>query len=218
MTESIFFHKSTRTNLLAILSDRCRLDFFRNLVLNELKTFREFRRYQENARLSPFSNELKKINALIRLLKKNPSNIEKILSRVDDLDLSTKHFLNFETKRLSNFQKKTISQCLATENHSTAIAVLESTRKYFREPSGSRYTTEELNLARALVRIYESASGKKFGLGSSSTALGPNYMTPSEQFLFATLKLANKHTTVEGMRERYRAAHRQKKGANNPAT
>jgi hypothetical protein len=69
---------------------------------------------------------------------------------------------------------------------------------------------------RALANIYKTASGDKFGVGSSSTALGPDYMTPSEQFLFAALKLANKRTTIEGMRELYRAAHRQKKGSKMP--
>ena len=104
----------------------------------------------------------------------------------------------------------------AAENRKTALAALENTRKYFREPSGSRYSAEQLNLARKLVNIYETASGDEFGVGSSSTALGPDYMTPSEQFLYAALKLANKHTTIESMRELYRAAHRQKKGTKKP--
>lgn len=217
MNVSAPFTISIRSNLISIVRDKQNLNLFRQLTLTEIDTFRKARRVNGGARPSPFSIELEKLNALIRLLRKNPINLEKVLRRIDDLALSTKHFLDFETKKLLDFELSTMSQRSAAENHMTALTALENTRKYFREPSGSRYSTEELNLARKLVNIYETASGDEFGVGSSSTTLGPDYMTPSEQFLFAALKLANKHTTIEGMRELYRAAHRQKKGSKKPA-
>lgn len=212
------FSKSIRSNLLSVMRDEKSLNLFRQLTLTELQTFRTFRRANGGAKPSPSSIELEKLNTLIRLFGKNPINLEKILNRVDDLHLSTQRYLDFETKRLLDFELNTISKHSAAENRKTALAALENTRKYFREPSGSRYSTEELKLTRALANIYESASGKKFGVGSSSTTSGPDYMTPSELFLFAALILANKYTTIEGMRELYRAAHRRKKGTKKPTT
>lgn len=217
MIKSKPFSKSVRSNLLSVIRDEKSLNLFRQLTLTELQNFRAVRSLKYDARPSPFSIELEKLNALVRLLKKHPLNIDKILAGTSDLHISTQEFLGFEVKKLLNFDLNTISKRSASENRKTALTALENTRIYFRDLSGSRYSTEDLNLVRALANIYKTASGKRFGVGSSSTTLGPDYMTRGEKFLYAALKLANRHITIEGMRELYRAAHRHKKGTKKPA-
>lgn len=154
------------------------------------------------------SVELSKLNALIRRIKNKPVNLNKVLSHVDDLHIAAHHFLDYEVRKLLSAQPIGSNQKSAEHSLKTALAALENTRKYFREPSGSRYSQAKLDLARALVSIYESASGEPFGISSSSTPMGPDYMTPSERYLYASLKLVDRYTTINGMRELYRAACR----------
>lgn len=199
-----------------MLCDKSCLNLYRQLTLNEIQKYRKARRTDREAVTSISSVELTKLNTLIRLLKKSPINLQKVLSHVADLQLATKHFLDFEVKKLLSAQADESSRNRIANSLEIALAALEYTRAYFREPSGSRYSQAQLDLVRALANIYKTASGKKIGVGSSSTTLGSDYMTPSEHFLYAALKLANKHTTIEGMRELYRAANRQKKGAKKP--
>lgn len=110
MNKSAPFSKSIRSNLLSVVRVAQSLNLFRQITLTELQNFRRIGRTTGNARPSPFSIELEKLNALIQLLRRNSTKLEKILSRVDNLHLSTQRVLDFETKRLLDFELNTISK------------------------------------------------------------------------------------------------------------
>lgn len=135
-------------------------------------------------------------------------------SIIADFDPATRHFLTLNLKtKLKSRDIEPFEHYVQTD-FNLALSSVKETRVYFHEPKGRNYSAADLNLARSLVRIYETVSGKKFGVGSSSVVAGASYMTPGEIFLFNMLKLITttkmiKHpSTIDGVRGLYRTACR----------
>ena len=152
--------------------------------------------------------ELKKLKQLALILNTKPLNLEKARTCFQSLNTSTCQILtSFVQSGLSANSVRDFDYHVEHEL-SRSIAALDRTRKFFRDPTGRRHSTAKLNLVRSLVSIYATASGNDFGLGSSSTPLGPNYSTPGEHLLFNALKLVDRRLSIDAMRELYRSACR----------
>ena len=152
--------------------------------------------------------ELKKLKQLALILNTKPLNLEKARNYLQGLRTATHQILtSFVQSGLTANNAHDFDYHVEHEL-SRSIAALDRTRKFFRDPTGLRHSTAKLNLVRSLVSIYATASGNDFGLGSSSTPLGPNYSTPGEHLLFNALKLVYRRLSIDAMRELYRSACR----------
>ena len=163
---------------------------------------------QTRNQLNYKTEELKKLKRLALILNMEPLNFVKVRACLQDLHASTRQVLTSSIQASLDSEVQWNFDYYIENKTDLAIATLERTRALFREPTGHRHSVAKLNLVRSLIRIYEMASGKKFGLGSSASLCGTSYMTPSEHLLYHTLKLVDKYTTIDGMRELFRAACR----------
>ena len=152
--------------------------------------------------------ELKKLKQLAFILNTKPLNLEKARNYLQGLRTATHQILtSFVQSGLTANNAHDFDYYVEHElGHS--ISALDRTRKFFHDPTGRRHSTAKLNLVRSLVNIYKTASENDFGLGSSSTPLGPNYLTPGEHLLFNALKLVDGRISIDAMRELYRSACR----------
>ena len=154
------------------------------------------------------ASELKKLKQLALILNTKPLNLEKARTCFQSLNTSTCQILtSFVQSGLTANSVRDFDYYVEHEL-SRSIAALDRTRKFFRDPTGCRHSTAKLNLVRSLVNIYKAASENDFGLGLSSTPLGPNYLTPGEHLLFNALKLVDGRISIDAMRELYRSACR----------
>jgi hypothetical protein len=154
------------------------------------------------------ASELKKLKQLALILNTKPLNLEKARTCFQSLNTSTCQILtSFVQSGLTANSVRDFDYYVEHEL-SRSIAALDRTRKFFRDPTGRRHSTAKLNLVRSLVNIYKAASENDFGLGLSSTPLGPNYLTPGEHLLFNALKLVDGRISIDAMRELYRSACR----------
>lgn len=197
-----------------ISNGKSSLLLFVNFTFEVFHTFEYQSKTEKAEKTLPASIELKKLNRLVRYLTKSPIKIPLVQSIIADFHPATRHFLTLNLKtNLKSGDIESFEYYVQTD-FELALSSVKETRLYFHEPKGHNYSTADLNLARSLVRIYETVSGKKFGVGSSSSGPDKLYMTPGETFLFNMLKLMTtrkmiKHpTTIEGVRGLYRAACR----------
>lgn len=78
-------------------------------------------------------------------------------------------------------------------------------RRWFYNKRGTEHGPAVRLLVRSIAVIYQHASGKKPGAGSSNTNSGRFYSTPFEDLLLATLQLAGLEITLYGARDLYRS-------------
>jgi hypothetical protein len=152
--------------------------------------------------------ELKKLKQLALILNTKPLNLEKARNYLQGLRTATHQILTSFVQSGLTANSACDFDYHVEHELSRSIAALDRTRKFFRDPTGLRHSTAKLNLVRSLVSIYATASGNDFGLGSSSTPLGPNYSTPGEHLLFNALKLVDRRLSIDAMRELHRSACR----------
>ena len=197
-----------------ISNGKSSLPLFVSFALEAFNTFEHQSKTEKSEKTLPASIELKKLKRLVRYLTKPPIKIPFVQSIIADFDSSTRHFLTLNLKTKLKSVDIEPFEYYVQANFDLAFSVVDETRKYFRRPKGFNYSVADLNLARSLVRIYETVSGKKFGVGSSSVTAGETYMTPSETFLFnmlkliTTTKMIDHPSTIEGVRMLYRTACR----------
>jgi len=197
-----------------ISNGKSSLPLFVSFALEAFNTFEHQSKTEKSEKTLPASIELKKLKRLVRYLTKPPIKIPFVQSIIADFDPSTRHFLTLNLKTKLKSVDIEPFEYYVQANFDLAFSVVDETRKYFRRPKGFNYSVADLNLARSLVRIYETVSGKKFGVGSSSVTAGETYMTPSETFLFnmlkliTTTKMIDHPSTIEGVRMLYRTACR----------
>ena len=82
-------------------------------------------------------------------------------------------------------------------------------RNGFRK-KGYSHDYPTLDLVRAISQIYQSAIGKKLGLSSKGDTREPDYMTPFERVLVASLLSAGIDISIGGARSLYRSITRNK--------
>ena len=152
--------------------------------------------------------ELKKLKQLALILNTKPLNLEKARNYLQGLRTATHQILTSFVQSGLTANSACDFDYHVEHELSRSIAALDRTRKFFRDPTGRRHSTAKLNLVRSLVSIYATASENDFGLGSSSTLLGPNYLTSGEHLLFNALKLVDGRMSIDAMRELYRSACR----------
>ena len=183
-----------------ISNGKSSLPLFVSFALEAFNTFEHQSKTEKSEKTLPASIELKKLKRLVRYLTKPPIKIPFVQSIIADFDPSTRHFLTLNLKTKLKSVDIEPFEYYVQANFDLAFSVVDETRKYFRRPKG--------------LRIYETVSGKKFGVGSSSVTAGETYMTPSETFLFNMLKLItatkmiDHPSTIEGVRMLYRTACR----------
>ena len=154
------------------------------------------------------ASKLKKLKQLALILNTKPLNLEKARNYLQGLRTATHQILTSFVQSGLTANSACDFDYHVEHELSRSIAALDRTRKFFRDPTGRRHSTAKLNLVRSLVNIYKTASENDFGLGSSSTPLGPNYLTSGEHLLFNALKLVDGRLSIDAMRELYRSACR----------
>ena len=214
MEETAAFEQQILAILNEISNGESVLELFCDLVFKVFNAFNDQSTTEKSEKTLPASIELKKLNKLVRYLTKPPIKIPFVQSIIAAFHPSTRHFLTLNLKtKLKSVDIEPFEYYVQTD-FELALSSVKETRVYFHEPKGRNYSTADLNLARSLVRIYETVSGKKFGVGSSSSGPDKFYMTPGETFLFnmlkliATAKMIEHHITIEGARGLYRTACR----------
>jgi hypothetical protein len=74
-------------------------------------------------------------------------------------------------------------------------------RQWFYNKRGSEHGPVARLLVRRVANIYQHATGKKRGAGSTNAVVGPSYSTPFEDLLLATLEQAVITITLQGARD-----------------
>ena len=78
--------------------------------------------------------------------------------------------------------------------------------------SGRAYPIPLLDLVRTAISVYKSATGKKPGVSSGNNSSRPDYTTPLEDLVIATLALIDKNDLAnDGYRSLIRAAMGEKR-------
>ena len=83
-------------------------------------------------------------------------------------------------------------------------------RRWFYNKRGTEHGPAVRLLVRNIAIIYQHASGKKPGTGSTNAVAGPSYSTPFEDLLFRTLHVAGVEITLQGARDLFRSELRKK--------
>lgn len=140
-----------------------------------------------------------------RSIKRQPKT-STLNKRWQQLSNEAHIFINFQlksvSKRLIDFEDLDLSvdadQKLLSEATNRA-------KKWVQKKRGYSHDYPTLDLVRAISQIYQSATGKKPGLSSKEDTRDPDYMTPFERVLMASLLSAGIDISIGGTRSLYRS-------------
>ena len=91
------------------------------------------------------------------------------------------------------------------EHQELLRSAIGKARRWFYNKRGVEHGPAVRLLVRNIAVIYQHASGKNPGAGSSTSGLGRFYSTPFEDLLLATLQLAGLEITLYGARDLFRS-------------
>ena len=134
-------------------------------------------------------------------------------SKISTLDRRW-HQLPSEANIFINFQLKSVSKqfidfgdldLTIDADQKLLFEATNRAKKWVQKKRGYSHDYPTLDLVRAISHIYQSATGKKPGLSSKEDTRDPDYMTPFEKVLMASLSSAGIDISLDGTRSLYRS-------------
>ena len=140
-----------------------------------------------------------------RSIKRQPKT-STLLKRWQQLPSEAHIFINFQLKSVSkqfiDFGDLDLS---VDADQQLLLDATGRTKKWLQKKRGYSHDYPTVDLVRAISHIYESTTGKKPGLSSKEDTRDPDYMTPFEKVLMASLSSAGIGITLDGARSLYRS-------------
>ena len=130
------------------------------------------------------------IQNFFRSIKRQPKT-SILLKRWQQLPSKAHIFINFQlksvSKRLIDFGDLDLS---VDADQKLLLEATNSAKKWVQKKRGYSHDYPILDLVRVISHIYQSATGKKPGLSSKEYSRSPDYMTPFEKVLTASISAA----------------------------
>lgn len=110
--------------------------------------------------------------------------------------------LNLDQPNCHGFAGLELSSAAHVKNLTDAVG---RARRWGHRKSGTEHGPAIRGLVRDIALIYKQATGKRLGVSSSNTTIGPNYSTPFETLVSASLKAYGEGLSIEGVRSLIRS-------------
>lgn len=110
--------------------------------------------------------------------------------------------LKVDNEVVRSFNELTLND---PEHQELLRSAVGKARSWFYNKRGVEHGPAVRLLVRNVAIIYEHATGKKPGAGSTNAVAGPSYSTPFEELLWATLQMASVEITFQGARDLFRS-------------
>jgi len=145
-----------------------------------------------------------------RSIKRQPKT-STLLKRWHQLSNEAHIFINFQLKSVSKqFIDFGDLDFTVDDDQQLLLEATNRAKKWVQKKRGYSHNYPTLDLVRAISHIYKSATGKKPGLSSKEDTRDPDYMTPFEKVLMASLSSAGIDITLDGTRTLYRSVAQNK--------
>ena len=140
-----------------------------------------------------------------RSINRQPK-ISTLLKRWQQLPSEAHIFINFQLKSVSKqFVDFGDLDLKVDDDQQLLLEATNRAKKWVQKKRGYSHDYPTLDLVRAISHVYQSATGKKPGLSSKEDTRDPDYMTPFEKVLIASLSSAGIDITLDGTRSLYRS-------------
>ena len=140
-----------------------------------------------------------------RSIKRQPK-ASTLLKRWQQLPSEAHIFINFQlksvSKRFIDFEDLDLT---VDADQQLLLEATNRAKKSVQKKRGYSHDYSTLDLVRAISHIYKSVTGKEPGLSSKEDTRDPDYMTPFEKVLMASLSSAGIGITLDGARSLYRS-------------
>lgn len=180
------------------------------LLEKAIEHFHYFRSREQKRGPVPTQIVRKEIQLFYRSIYRH-SRTPTIRMNWERLSKEAKIFINIQLNIV--FNKPIVFENLnlrCVEHRSKLLEASKKAKQWLEEKRGFHHDFATYELVRSLALIYSLSTGKKAGISSSQTTLGPSYKTPFEKILLANLAEAGIHLSIEGARALYRSAVRSK--------
>ena len=185
--------------------DRSQKDFWTVRIGKAICNFEHAQELEKNRKPSETQYLALQIQNFSRSIKRQPKT-STLLKRWQQLPSEAPIFINFQLKSVSNrfiyFGDLDLS---VDADQQLLLDATGRTKKWLQKKRGYSHDYPTVDLVRAISHIYESTTGKKPGLSSKEDTRDPDYMTPFEKVLMASLSSAGIGITLDGARSLYRS-------------
>jgi len=190
--------------------DPSQKDFWTVRIGEAICNFKHAVELEKNRKPSETQYLALQIQNFSRSIKRQPKTSTQ-LKRWQQLPSEAHIFINFQLKSVYNrFIDFGDLDLTGDADQKLLFEATNRTKKWVQKKRGYFHDYPTLDLVRAISHIYQSATGKKPGLSSQEDTRDPDYMTPFEKVLMASLSSARIDISLGGAGSLYRSIAQKK--------